>query len=143
MKKIQRNQVSIKMEKQKLEDRDMRTLSKREHKKLIRKLKRKYERNKGFIRLLKHLKENWDTELREDAIWNEYKCWSTDLKHMAEQGFLHYHEIKSDDGLHKYYKIGTQGFQYLYLRKINRLILIATLGGLFVGLTAIVLNLIF
>ena len=115
----------------------------KELRKAQREADRQSKKNKGFLRLLKHLEKNWNSEIREDAIWNEYQCWSTDLKHMAEQGFLHYHEIRDGDRKDKYYKIGAQGFQYLYLRRINRLILIATIGGLFIGASAIILNLFF
>jgi len=78
-------------------------------------------KNKGYLRLLKYLMNEWPAQINEENIWNEYQCYSEDLDALAKQGFLfevkHYNpQTKTTT---KYYKLGINGFQYLYLRRIN------------------------
>ena len=103
-------------------------LSSKEWKKRQKEAEKKENSNKGFVRLLKHLEKNWRDEFREDALWNEFVAWDHDLKNMERQGVLHMTEIADGKGnAHKYYKIGLGGFQYLYLRRINRWVIIASI----------------
>ena len=115
------------MKKEKLEKRDLRTLSKRQHRKLLRILQRKHNKKKGFIQLLKYLQQNWDSDIREDSLWNEHNSWSTDLEHLEKQGIIYGHKIKTGEQTHKFYKLGLGGFQYLHLRKINIWVVIASI----------------
>ncbi len=73
------------------------------------------KKNKGYIRLLKDLRRSWPSKFREDRIWNEYQCSAKDLDTMAKHGVLF-----QEKGINlKSYSLGIQGFQYLYIRRIN------------------------
>ena len=93
--------------------------------------KRLIQKNKGYIRLLKDLQKNWPSKFKGDEICNEYQCSQQDLNAMAKTGIL-FQEKNSD---FTFYSLGIQGFQYLYIRKINGWVIA---GVIIAGISALI-----
>lgn len=83
--------------------------------------KKQTNKNKGYIRLLEDLEVDWPVMYKDDSIWNEYECFSDDLKYMVNQGFLFETESIEEPGGRTigYYKLGIRGFEYLFMRRFN------------------------
>jgi len=113
-------------------------LSSSEWKIMQKKAQKKENSNKGFVRLLKYLEKNWRSEFKEDSLWDEFLAWDHDLKSMEKQGVLHAVDVRDLNGqTHKYYKLGLGGFQYLYLRRINLWVIIASIFTILSFLTIV------